>query len=71
MVGAVALGLAIEELERIGWDTIIGHDDALAGRLRDGLRAIPGVTVLGPTGPTLPLAAFVVEGVHHASWPPA
>ena len=66
VIGAVALGLAIEELERIGWDAVVAHDDALAARLRDGLRAIPGVTVLGPTGPTLPLAAFVVEGVHHA-----
>jgi selenocysteine lyase/cysteine desulfurase len=66
VIGAVALGLAVEELERIGWDAITAHDDDLAGHLRNGLRAIPGVRVLGPVEGTLPLAAFVVEGVHHA-----
>ena len=36
--------------------------------LRSGLAAIPGVTVLGPglDTPTLPIATFTVDGVHHA-----
>jgi selenocysteine lyase/cysteine desulfurase len=40
----------------------------LARRLRSGLAAIPGVRLLGPdlAVPTLPVATFVVEGVHHA-----
>ena len=48
VVGAVALGAAIDELGRIGWDAIAAHDDALARHLHDGLRAIPGIRVLGP-----------------------
>ncbi len=68
VVGAVALHAAIEELARIGWPAIIAHDDAMARRLRSGLAAIEGVRVLGPPAgvDTLPVAAFVVDGVHHA-----
>jgi selenocysteine lyase/cysteine desulfurase len=68
VVGAVALGAAIAELGRIGWDAIAGHDDDLAHRLRAGLASLPGVRLLGPgpSEPTLPLATFTVDGVHHA-----
>ena len=67
VVGAVALHAAIDELARIGWPAVIAHDDAMAARLRTGLAAIDGVHLLGPSGtPTLPVATFVVDGVHHA-----
>jgi selenocysteine lyase/cysteine desulfurase len=68
VLGAVALHAAIDELGRIGWDAVRRHDDDLAGRLRHGLAAIDGVTVLGPGAgdDALPVATFVVEGIHHA-----
>jgi selenocysteine lyase/cysteine desulfurase len=66
VVGAVALGAAIRELERVGWDAITAHDDHIARHLHDGLRAIPGIRVLGPAQPSLPLATFTLEGVPHA-----
>jgi selenocysteine lyase/cysteine desulfurase len=78
VVGAVALHAAIVELTRIGWPAIVAHDDFLARRLRDGLAAVDGVRLLGPAAAaaaapaapvarqTLPVATFVVEGVHHA-----
>jgi selenocysteine lyase/cysteine desulfurase len=68
VIGAIALHAAIEELGRIGWSPIEAHDARLARQLRSGLGAIPGVTVLGPgvDVPTLPIATFTVEGVHHA-----
>lgn len=68
VVGAVALGAAIEELERIGWASIAEHGRELARHLRTSLARVDGVRVLGP-GPsdeTLPIATFVVEGAHHA-----
>ncbi len=75
VVGAVAFGTAMGELERIGWETIGAHEAALSERLHRGLRAIDGVRVLGP-GPapggsggeidTLAVATFTVEGMHHA-----
>jgi selenocysteine lyase/cysteine desulfurase len=69
VIGAVAFGAAMDELERIGWDTVGAHEAALSARLHDGLRAIDGVHVLGPAaGPgadTLSVAAFTVDGMHH------
>jgi len=68
VIGAVALDAAIGWFARVGWDDVIGHDDALSRRLRIGLAATPGVRLLGPAAeaPTLPVATFTVEGMHHA-----
>ncbi len=68
VIGAVALGVAADELSRVGWPAIIAHETEMSDQLRAGLRAIPGVTVLGPNAstPTLAAAAFTVDGVPHA-----
>ncbi len=79
VVGAVALHAAIDALGQLGWDSIIDHERALARRLADGLASIDRVRLLGPWGSeqggrvagsepteTLPVAAFTVEGMHHA-----
>jgi selenocysteine lyase/cysteine desulfurase len=70
VVGAVAFGTAMEELQRIGWDAVRAHETALSVLLHDGLRAIDGVDVLGPRpaagADLLAVAAFNVAGVHHA-----
>ncbi len=68
VVGAVALHAAIDEIERIGWAWIEQHDRGLSAQLRSGLSAIPGVRLLGPglETETLPLATFIIDGMHHA-----
>jgi selenocysteine lyase/cysteine desulfurase len=68
VIGSIAMHAAIDELERVGWDAIGAHDRELANRLRVGVASIPGVKLLGPDldEPTLPLATFTVEGMHHA-----
>jgi len=70
VVGAVALHAAIDALGAVGWDRILEHERALADRLRRGVAGIPGVRLLGPSPDgaeeTLPVAAFTVEGMHHA-----
>jgi selenocysteine lyase/cysteine desulfurase len=47
------LGTGIDFIQRIGIDTVWKRDRALADALYDGLRAIPGVTVLSPPSPDL------------------
>ena len=47
VLGAVALHAAVDEFARIGWDAIVAHEEALATRLRVGLRDLAGVRVLG------------------------
>jgi selenocysteine lyase/cysteine desulfurase len=68
VIGAVALGTAITELEAIGWEAIIAHEAELAARLREGLAAIDGVRLLGPPldVATLAVAAFTVAETPHA-----
>ncbi len=73
VVGSVAFGMAMDELERIGWDAIVAHEAVLSSRLYEGLRGIEGVGVLGPrahgdsgAGNGLAVATFTVEGMHHA-----
>jgi selenocysteine lyase/cysteine desulfurase len=71
VVGAVAFGKAMDELERIGWDTVMAHEAALSARLHEGLRAIEGVRVLGPGAHAqgdggLAVATFTLDGMHHA-----
>lgn len=68
VLGAVALHAAIDEFERIGWESIGNHDRELGHLLRSRLAAVPGVTLLGPDleTETLPVATFTVDGLHHA-----
>ena len=70
VVGAVAFGAAMRELQRIGWDAVHAHEASLSARLHEGLRGMDGVRVLGPEpgsgADLLAVAAFTVEGMHHA-----
>jgi selenocysteine lyase/cysteine desulfurase len=68
VIGAVALGAAVAELESLGWDAVRSHERQLSDQLRRGLAAIDGVDLLGPSldEPTLAVAAFTVAGVDHA-----
>ena len=66
VIGAVALHAAIDEFDRLGFDAIRAHDDELARALHEGLAAIDGVRLLGPTEGVLPVASFTVANVPHA-----
>jgi selenocysteine lyase/cysteine desulfurase len=69
VMGAVALGVAIETLLALDFDAMLQEEKRLGDRLLRGLSAIPGVGVLGGLEPgtygRLALASFVVEGVDH------
>jgi selenocysteine lyase/cysteine desulfurase len=70
VIGAVALGVAIDTLLELGFDEMLEYEEALGERLAGGLHAVPGVSVLGgltdPTGAgRLSLTSFVVDGMHH------
>jgi len=70
VIGAVALGVAIETLLELGFDEMLGHEVDLGSALHAHLGRIPGVAVLGggeaaAEAPRLGLASFVVDGLHH------
>jgi len=69
VVGAVALGVAIETLLGLGFDDMLADEIRLGDRMLQGLSRIPGVGVLGGLASNgsgrLALTSFVVEGVDH------
>ena len=70
VIGAVALGIAIDTLVELGFDEMLRHEAELGERLVNSLSEIPGVVVLGGLetwrgAERLGLASFVIEGVHH------
>jgi len=70
VIGAVALGVAIETLMELGFERMLDDELALGRRMLAGLSEIPGVGVLGGTDPCthasrLALASFVIGGMHH------
>jgi len=70
VIGAVALGVAIETLLELGFKEMLGYESELGQYLLRKLGEIPGVGVLGgvetsPDGNRLALASFVVDGLHH------
>lgn len=70
VIGAIALGVAIETLVELGFDDMLEYEHRLGRQLVEGLEAIAGVHVLGGAEPftshgRLALASFVVDDLHH------
>ncbi|MFN2536854.1 MAG: cysteine desulfurase [Mycobacteriales bacterium] len=63
---AVALAAACDYLTNLGLSEVKAHENALTARLLDGIRALDGVSVLGPDTTQMRGSAvsFVVDGVH-------
>lgn len=63
---AVALAAAVDYLSELGMAQVERHGMELAGYAIDGLAAIPGVTIFGPSDlrDRGPAVAFLVAGVH-------
>lgn len=62
----VGLHAAVDYLSQVGMDRLAAHEERLTRRLLEGIAAVPGVRVLGPTDPQdrLAVVAFAVDGVH-------
>jgi len=70
VVGAVALGLALQQLAEIGMETVAAHEAQLTAHALRRLREIPGVRIFGDprpetAGDRLGAIPFQVEGLSH------
>src|SRR5690349_21349134 len=70
VIGAVALGVAIETLMELGFERMLDDEAGLGRRMHAELASVPGVAVLGAAeqrraGARLALSSFVVDGLHH------
>jgi cysteine desulfurase/selenocysteine lyase len=65
-VEAIGLGAAVEYLGALGVERVRAHEQALSAYALEQLRAVPGLTVVGPTSPAERggLVSFTVDGVH-------
>lgn len=63
---AVALAAAVRYLDGVGMPAIHAHESVLEQRMREGLRRIPGVRLLGDAegAERVALCAFDIAGVH-------
>ncbi len=63
---AVGLGAAVDYLTDLGMAAIHDHETALTGYLLDGLSAVPGLRIVGPTTTESRGGAvsFVLDGIH-------
>ncbi len=63
---AIGLAAAVRYLDAVGLDAIHAHERALADRMAEGLREIPGIRLLGdaPGAERVGLWSFDVAGVH-------
>lgn len=64
--GAVGLAAALDYLEQVGPDTVHTRELALTRQAMEGMRAIPGVHILGSDDPAdhCGIVSFTVDGVH-------
>jgi len=70
VVGAVALGLAIDELQSVGMDNVAAHEASLTAHALRRLAAVPGIRLYGATDPAraaerLGVIPFTVGGASH------
>jgi len=61
----IALGAAIEYLQRLGMDAVAAHERDITAYALERLRDVPGLRILGPTsGDRGGVISFSMEGVH-------
>ena len=65
VAGPVGLHAAMRLFDRVGYDAIRAHDQALVARGLERLRAIPGLRLLGPSQPSdrIPVFTFIPGGL--------
>ena len=64
--GAVGLHAAIDYMENIGWDTLIGRELSLTKMAMDEMAKIPHVSIIGSDKPEehCGIITFKIDGVH-------
>jgi cysteine desulfurase/selenocysteine lyase len=64
IAGAIALGAALDYVDRIGMEVIAAHEADLLAYATDALRGIPGLRLIGTARDKASILSFVLDGVH-------
>ena len=62
--GAIALGVAMDYVESMGWEAIQAHDQELLQYATDRLEAFPSLEIIGKPNEKVAILSFTLEGVH-------
>jgi cysteine desulfurase / selenocysteine lyase len=63
--GIIGLGAAVEYLQKVGFDSIQKQEFLLNQAITEGLKDLPGLTLIGPADPALRggIHSFYIEGI--------
>jgi cysteine desulfurase / selenocysteine lyase len=62
--GAIGLAAAVDYLEGLGLDRIAAAEHQLLAHATEGLRKVPGVTIVGTAAEKAAVVSFTLDGVH-------
>ncbi|MBI2425450.1 MAG: cysteine desulfurase [Candidatus Hydrogenedentes bacterium] len=62
--GAIALGAAVDYLERLGMNAIAAHEHQLLTYATRALQEVPGLTIIGTAKEKAAVISFVLESAH-------
>ncbi len=62
--GAIGFAAALDWVDSLDWLAIERHEQALLGRMTDGLSGIDGLSIVGQTRHKVPVVSFLIEGAH-------
>jgi cysteine desulfurase/selenocysteine lyase len=64
IAGAIGLAAAVDYLEGLGLDRIAAAEHQLLAHATEGLRKVPGVTIVGTAAEKAAVVSFTLDGVH-------
>jgi len=64
IAGVIGLGVAIDYVSSIGFESLVSHEQALLSYATPSLAAVPGLRIIGNAREKTGILSFVLEGVH-------
>jgi cysteine desulfurase/selenocysteine lyase len=64
--GAIALGVAVDYVQKIGFGKIAEIEQSLLQYATTELKKIPGLRIVGEAAHKAPILSFALEGLHHS-----
>ncbi|TGV07314.1 cysteine desulfurase [Alcaligenaceae bacterium 429] len=64
IAGVVVLAEALKYVQRIGFDAITEHEQALLAYATEQLQALPGIKIIGTAPHKAGVVSFMVDGIH-------
>jgi cysteine desulfurase/selenocysteine lyase len=64
IAGAIGMGVAIDYLERLGWDFVHEREAMLLQYALERLETVPGIRIIGSAKSRASVVSFTVDGIH-------